>query len=418
MENRRRIFKLRKSRFFFSSILVNIGFLACGHAVAAADLLAGAKVANPHIIEHRYEDRLIESIKLIREGKIEQATAQVKLVIADRPDFKLAQLIYADLLLSKARGIQDFGNMYSAPMEKISALLNEAKVRWQHHENPPNKNFIPSSLIRLSGHQKYAIVVDLKASRLYLYENSEGIPILHSDYYVTIGKNGVGKFIEGDQKTPTGVYFVTDYIDSKELPDLYGDGAFPIDYPNAWDLRLNRTGYGIWLHGTPSNTYTRPPRDSNGCVIVSNDDFREISQYIDVNATPVILSPGIDWITMHAWEKRSNQYSNFLEQWRKDWESRDAEKYLSHYSKQYYGLGNDYESWAEYKRQVNPSKQFIQVELYNTSMFLYPGDEKLLVVTFEQDYKSDNFKRRFIKRQYWKMEADGKWRIVYEGNVS
>ena len=30
-----------------------------------------------------------------------------------------------------------------------------------------------------------------------------------------------------------------------------GDGAFPLNYPNEWDRRLNKTGSGIWLHGTP-----------------------------------------------------------------------------------------------------------------------------------------------------------------------
>ncbi|MNC99904.1 hypothetical protein D3C83_183450 [compost metagenome] len=51
-------------------------------------------------------------------------------------------------------------------------------------------------------------------------------------------------------------------------------------------------------------------------------------------------------------------------------------------------------------------------------MFLYPGEEALLVVTFQQDYSSDRNHRRFVKRQYWKQEADGRWRILYEGSVS
>lgn len=390
------------------------------YAQAYAVDLAKANVAglHDHDIEHGYEESLIQSLDLILQGDIDAALHNIKILTRLKPDFKLAQLIYADLLLAKSRGIIDFGNFYAASFQQISSLRQEARVRWQHHKAPPDKYLVPSSLIQLSEHQRFAIVVDLSASRLYLFENHAGVPQFHSDYYISIGKNGIGKYIEGDQKTPTGVYFVTDYIDSKELPDLYGDGAFPINYPNAWDVRHKRTGYGIWLHGTPSNTYTRPPRDSDGCVIMSNDDFRAISQFVDVKTTPVILTEKIDWMVKQNWRARHDQYQNFLEQWRADWESRDAEKYLSHYSTQYYGLGNDYQSWVEYKRQVNPSKKFIEVNLYNTSMFLYPGDENLLVVTFEQDYQSDNFKRRFMKRQYWKMEQDGKWRIVYEGNVS
>jgi murein L,D-transpeptidase YafK len=235
---------------------------------------------------------------------------------------------------------------------------------------------------------------------------------------VTIGKNGAGKYIEGDQKTPVGVYFVTGFINPDELPDLYGDGAFPINYPNAWDQRHGRTGYGIWLHGTPSTTYSRPPRDSNGCVIVSNQDLNVLSPFITKGHTPVIISDAIDWVTKQEWQKRSVEYETFVETWRQDWESRDVNLYLRHYSKEYSGLGKDYDSWVEYKRRVNPSKKFIKVNLTDTSMFLYPGEEQLMVVTFVQDYASDNFHRKFTKRQYWRMEDDGHWRIVYEGAAS
>jgi len=51
-------------------------------------------------------------------------------------------------------------------------------------------------------------------------------------------------------------------------------------------------------------------------------------------------------------------------------------------------------------------------------MFLYPGNERILVVTFDQDYTSDDLHRQFTKRQYWRREEDGKWRIIYEGSVS
>ena len=385
-------------------------------SVNATELVS--KAAARHAISHTNEDLLVDAIENVRAGNLDSALSELNKLTQKVPDFRLAQLIYADLLLAKSQGITDFGNFSTSSFERISALRQEARVRWQHHQTPPPAQHIPNSLIQLSEEQEYAIVVDLSASRLYLFENRQGTPHLFRDFYVTIGKNGIGKFIEGDQKTPTGVYFVTGHIDDEKLPDLYGDGAFPINYPNVWDIRHKRTGYGIWLHGTPSNTYTRPPRDSNGCVIVSNEDFRFISKYIKVQETPVILANQVEWISRQQWLSQRKDYQDFIEQWRQDWESRDADRYLSHYSRQYSGLGNDYESWVEYKKRVNPSKRFIRVELSNTSIFLYPGDEDLMVVTFEQDYSSDNFKRKFLKRQYWKMEQDGKWRIIYEGSAS
>ena len=153
-------------------------------------------------------------------------------------------------------------------------------------------------------------------------------------------------------------------------------------------------------------------------MIVSNKDLNTLFPFIETGRTPVILTDAIDWITVKDWQDRQSDFETSIEKWRKDWESRDADRYLSHYSMDYSGLGKDYQSWVAYKRRVNPSKRFIKVGLTEKSMFLYPGEDALLVVTFRQDYSSDSTKRRFLKRQYWQREKDGAWRIIYEGSAS
>lgn len=382
----------------------------------AQDLISQA--AAPHAAAHGLETQLIKVLDDIAASRIDQALAGLEQVVRDKPEFRLAQLIYGDLLLAKSRPITDFGNLSYAPGATVDALRAEAMARWRHYLLPPQDGRVPAELIMLSPEQRYTVVVDLKASRLFLFENREGVPRLLHDFYVTIGKNGVGKLAEGDQKTPIGVYFVTGFIPPDKLPDFYGYGAFPIDYPNPWDMRHGRTGYGIWLHGTPQNTYSRPPRDSDGCVILNNQDLGMLAPYLQAGVTPVILSEEIQWVAPDRLGEQRQRFARLLEQWRSDWESRNADRYLSHYSRDYAGLGMDYRSWVEHKRRVNPAKRFIKVELDDTSMFLYPGDPDMLVVTFVQDYRSDNFARRFKKRQYWRRESDGRWRIIYEGSVS
>ena len=382
----------------------------------AGEMLASK--ARLHQLDHGHETLLVNALERVRQGDTRAALPLLERLVSVNPKFKLAQLMYADLLLAQSRPIRDFGSLPSAPYQQIVAMREEAQARWRHHLAPPQQNRLPSSWVKVSPQQKHVIVVDMHTSRLYLYENNQGEPRLLKDFYTTIGKKGVGKYVEGDQKTPVGVYFVTDFIEPEELPDLYGDGAFPIDYPNVWDQRHGRTGYGIWLHGTPSATYSRPPRDSNGCVIVSNKDLNTLAPHIRIGTTPVILADNIKWISRNEWKAKQAEFESYVEQWRRDWESRDADRYLSHYSKNYSGLGKDYNSWVAYKRRVNPAKRFIKIGLNDRSMFLYPGEDALLVVTFEQDYASDNVTRRFVKRQYWQQDKDGKWRIIYEGSVS
>jgi len=384
-------------------------------ASPAADTVTHIAALNN--LDTSHEKMLINALDNIRDGELETAISSIKLIVDAYPNYRLAQLMYADLLMAKSYPIRDFGNFQSAPYDQILALMNEAKARWQYYQAPPPQDKIPASLIKLSENQQHAVIVDLQTSRLYVYKNRNGIPELVHDLYISIGKNGIGKDTEGDQKTPVGVYFVTGFIESEKLPDLYGAGAFPIDYPNAWDRRHGRTGYGIWLHGTPSNTLSRPPRDSDGCIVLSNYELNMIAPYLQGD-TPFILSEGIEWISESEWQDRQTSYASLIDQWRDDWQSRDPELYLGHYSPAYAGLGMDYEAWVEYKRRVNPSKSYINVDLTEKSIFVYPGEENMLIVTFRQKYNSDNLLRNTVKRQYWRMEKDGRWRIIYEGSLS
>jgi len=367
----------------------------------------------------RSETLLMSALENIAQSRIDEALIELEILRSINPKFSLAQLVYADLLMAKNQRITDIGNYHKIDNEKINPLRDEILARWNYYKSPIDKTLIPSSIIQLSDKQDYILVVDQSRHRMFLYRNHNGMPVYVNDFYVTIGKEGTGKTFEGDQKTPLGVYFVTRFIESDMLPDLYGDGAFPINYPNIWDRRNGRTGTGIWLHGTPSDIFSRPPDDSDGCVIISNDDLKSLAPYIAAGqTTPLILANEIKWETRGEWKKRQKSFFSYLEQWRKDWESRDVDLYLSHYSKDYEGLGKNYESWARHKRRVNLSKSFIKVNLDNTSIFVYPnGTAPIMVITFMQNYSSDSFKRAFRKRQYWRMEEDGNWRIIFEGSV-
>jgi len=233
---------------------------------------------------------------------------------------------------------------------------------------------------------------------------------------VSSGKNGALKVREGDEKTPIGVYHVTESLPPQKLSDFYGSGAFPINYPNEWDRIQGHSGHGIWLHGTPSDTYSRPPRASNGCVVLANSDLDALARSLQIGVTPVIISEDIEWLSPEDWASERTSFGKQLEQWRADWESLDTERYLTHYSKSFSAPNQDLDSWSRHKRLVNGGKSWIKVKLSNLSMFRDPGKDDLVLVTFDQEYSSNNLSNTVTKRQYWLQEA-GRWRIVYEGTV-
>jgi murein L,D-transpeptidase YafK len=360
------------------------------------------------------EALLVKSLLEIRNNRLDTALSDIEALLRIKPNFKLAYLIKGDLLLARSQAISTIGNAPGAPKENMADLRDEARARLQRYMEQPPSGLIPKYVLQFQPEQKYAIVVDKSKSRLYLFENQQGEPRYVSDYYITSGKNGAEKTREGDQKTPVGVYFVTSELAKSQLTDFYGPGAFPLSYPNEWDKRLGRAGHGIWLHGTPSDTYSRPPRASNGCVVLTNPDLAALSKLLQVGLTPVIISDKAEWLDPQAWRTERDGLTRQFEQWRRDWEGRNVDSYLSHYSKSFSGSGQSLASWASQKRQVNAAKSWIKVGLTQVSMFRYPGQDNMAVVTFEQDYQSNNLSNRMRKRQYWVLE-NKQWKIVYEG---
>ncbi|MBI3141131.1 MAG: L,D-transpeptidase family protein [Rhodocyclales bacterium] len=350
----------------------------------------------------------------IEQNRLDGALAQVEALVKAYPKFRLAHLIMGDLLLARAKPIQTLGNAANAPQGKLADLREEAIARLKAYRDKPQANFLPRYLLQMRPEQKYAVVVDTQKARLYLYENANGQPRFVADYYISHGKAGTEKLREGDKKTPIGVYHVTASLPRQKLSDFYGSGAFPISYPNEWDRRQGRNGHGIWLHGTPSDTFSRPPRASDGCVVLANQDLDHLAKNLQIGTTPVIISNSVEWLSLDDWQTERTALKQSIEQWRADWESVDTDKYLRHYAKRFQAGAQSLDQWSAQKRQVNAGKQWIKVGTNNISMFRNPGKEEMVVVTFDQDYRSSNLNNQMRKRQYW-IKEDGAWKIVYEG---
>ena len=359
------------------------------------------------------EAQLVKSLQAIKDSRLDIALNEVDSLLQANPNFKLAQLVKGDLLMAHAGAIENFGSAPNASHVEIENLRDEARVRLQRVLSQPDTKLAPRFLWQMDPEQKYALVVDTSRSTLYVYENVNGAPRYVADFYTTIGKLGAEKTVEGDQRTPIGVYFLQAKLPKNKLSDFYGNGAYPLSYPNEWDRKNQRTGSGIWLHGTPSNTYSRPPRASNGCVVLANEDVDKLAPYLQAGITPVIIANHMSWSNEQDIGARAELLQS-VEQWRKDWSSLDTDAYLKHYSPTFANDSMDYSAWAKQKQQVNSAKSWVKVNLSNISLFAYPEQPDLVVVNFEQDYSSNNLSNRMKKRQYW-MKQNNLWKIIYEG---
>lgn len=371
-----------------------------------------------------YEAQLLKGVINFQLGNTDQAVAELTTLTQKAPAFHLAHLFLADMLAAKVMPVTDIGTPglfdENKQAEQLLALRDEAYSRVRANLEDAQNRQIPLQFLTLNAETRTALLVDKSKNRLYVFERTgaDEPPRLQRDFYISTGKRTGNKVTQGDLRTPEGVYFITGWIPDGELPEKYGVGAFPTNYPNALDRHLGKTGDGIWLHGTDRVYYSRPPLDSEGCVVMSNLDLSTIRHLIVPGVTPIVIAEAVQWVDATTWRDTRKQLTMAIEQWRQDWESLDVNSYLGHYAQDFWSEDYNYEKWADYKRNVAAQKTFQKIELKNLSLFYYPhqasSGKDMVVARFRQDYKSNNFNGETTKHLYLAREQEH-WKIVYEG---
>lgn len=372
------------------------------------------------------ETRLIAIYKLIGAGDAKSALSLARQLAQDIPHFQLGQLIYGDLLRLQTKPILTVGEIPQGhdknpiAIKALTELREESAQRIKALRDRPPPGAIPSQVLGLSSRNKHLIAVDTSKSRLYVLENtSKGVQMI-ADHYISVGQAGIGKAIEGDNKTPLGVYYLTSTVNPQGLPPLYGGGAIPINYPNPYDLRLGKTGSGIWLHGTMPDRYARQPKSTNGCIVLANPDLHKLMKMVAIRTTPVIIAPQLQWVQPGQLISEREQFELTLQAWRAAKNAAQTERLQSFYMRDFNNYGRTLQNWwptvlADLK--VAKSRPF---EWREVSMLLWRSEKpdsnpNVMIVTYDESIA--NSKKTITKRQYW-MQTGNQWRIFFEGMIA
>ena len=384
--------------------------VCAGLALAASLLPAAVTATSPTA-----EQQLGAAMELLRAGQSAQALKALESLSRREPGYRPAQLLHGQLLAASSG--QAAPQLAADVDPRTAELSEETRIRLASEKAIPAAGTVPNAVLQLAPNYQHLVVVDLPRARLYLMRNEGGTLKLVHHHYAAMGKNGSRKRVTGDNRTPVGLYHVTGWIGDKTLPELYGAGALPLDYPNLWDQFKRRTGSGIWLHGVPRDTHSRPPRSSEGCVTMANADLVALKPYMDFGQTPVLLSDELEWVPAEAAQQERDALLSRVDAWRQAWMSRDTASYLAYYAEDFTTQGMDRRAFAAHKHRVNAAKKFIEVKLRDISLFRYPGtEEPLWLAEFTMDYRSDNYRVTAQKQQYWKRAADGQWKVFREEN--
>ena len=260
------------------------------------------------------------------------------------------------------------------------------------------------------------LIADTESATLHRFGRSESGIVNIEQRYISIGQNGVGKQRAWDRKTPLGVYFITERLETSNLAAKYGVAAYPLDYPNAWDKHKQRTGDGIWLHGVDANGSTRPPRDTDGCLALPNEELLSLRDTLQPLTTPVIVARELSWSTPDEVEELRTEFHIALEMWRQSLEASDAQAYLSLYSEDFRHRGMDKAKWSSYRAGVFASREFESVSLDDILLIADPEEPGLFLSRFTQEFVTNGSTVRTTKRLYWLRSDDRTWQIVAEGS--
>jgi len=266
----------------------------------------------------------------------------------------------------------------------------------------------------------HVLVVEKSTHKLFLYENSSEVPKLLKTYQVATGKITGNKTIQGDKKTPEGIYRFQQFHSGQNLVEkygkaglIYGAGAFTMNYPNTIDRRKDKTGGGIWLHSTDDDTRVSKGLDSKGCVVATDADLKDISQYIDLQNTPIIVTQNLTFLRKATWLDNKKDLTDTLVTWANAWKDKDFNTYINQYSKDRF-LSNtkgNYFGYSRYKKAVFARKDTPSINFNNISILNF---KTYAVITMVQNYNSSVIQDVGKKTLYLQRDDQYNWKIVSE----
>ena len=275
---------------------------------------------------------------------------------------------------------------------------------------------MPAYLLQLPASVTTILVAETDSSALHRIQNGPDGTEYLDERYMSVGQKGVGKKRAWDNRTPLGIYFVNEQLDTTKLHERYGPTAFPLDYPNAWDRINDRSGDGIWIHGMDENGGRRPPLDTDGCIALPNDELLALESVLVPVVTPVIITRQVRWASPAEIAATRDEIAMALDAWTRSIRSGDLHSYLSLYADDFEYRGMNRDEWVRYRVETIAARSIDDILLSDLLLLADPEDGALYLSRFRQTIVEGDRTVVMMKRLYWRRAESGKLKIVAEDN--
>ena len=262
--------------------------------------------------------------------------------------------------------------------------------------------------------ERTAILVDKSTNRLLVCDHQDGDYRILKTYHATLGRVLGDKEDESDLKTPEGIYTFKAMLQPPHLAKKFGAMAFSMDFPNTYDRLAGRTGNSIMLHATDEPFRLKRNYDSEGCVVVNNEEITEIRSQIRLGLTPILIFPELTERYLHP--QGSPRLREFFHSWIADWTHKRVDAYIDRYHTEFVSNGRNKEQWRGYKTLLNA--KYRSIEVMPEDLLIYEHS-KYSLVSFTQNYRSRlqggawGLRSRGTKLLYI-AEEEGKPKIIAE----
>ncbi len=250
----------------------------------------------------------------------------------------------------------------------------------------------------------YFLIVDKQKQLLYLFGENGNII---KQVPCSTGANTGDKLTEGDERTPEGIYFLTERVKDLSNYELYGGIAYKTNYPNPIDRLFGKNGHGIWLHGRGKKLV---PFDTKGCVAVATPVLEGLKKYIHEDMTPILIAQHIEIKDKDpSCLAEINRLRHKVLLWKLAWKDKDV-KFFDFYDQHLFAR-TSHKPFTEFIREkLHYFSIYKWIDIYIPKVFILKGPY-YFVVYFYQYFRSPKFQSQGIKRLYW-MKIDGDFKIV------
>ncbi len=253
------------------------------------------------------------------------------------------------------------------------------------------------------------LLVDKSTQRLYIVNSNQKDSVrLVAEFFASTGKVAGDKVLEGDMKTPEGIYLINGKISGETLPDRYGPLALVLDYPNYIDRLYEHTGSNIWIHGRNEKIVAR---QTNGCISLNNSHILDLLPFIEINTTRVIIRDSLPPLSADKYQTLQAGWKAILDNWAGAWEQGRLTDYFDYYAPWFQThTHRNLAEFKQYKKRIEQRYDWKKIELDNIRV--YAGEHEALI-EFDQQYFCPYFYSRGTKQIYC-INSNPDWRIVRE----